>query len=111
MTYVCSDLHGYPLEKFMELLEKVNFSQEDQLYILGDIIDRGKDSVKLLKWAMAQKMFSLFSVITRLCFLLVLIFFLTAPTVTQVVLQVQTEVSLQPGFQTQVSLHMRHYLQ
>ena len=55
MTYVCSDLHGYSIERFMELLEKVNFSQEDTLYVLGDVIDRGKDGVKIIKWMMAQK--------------------------------------------------------
>ncbi len=55
MTYVCSDLHGYSIDKFMELLEKVSFSQEDTLYVLGDVIDRGKDGVKIIKWMMAQK--------------------------------------------------------
>lgn len=55
MTYVTSDLHGYPLEKFLELLKMVNFSDEDFLYVLGDVIDRGKDGVKLLKFMMAQK--------------------------------------------------------
>jgi serine/threonine protein phosphatase 1 len=55
MTYVCSDLHGYKFEGFMELLEKVSFSQKDELYVIGDVVDRGKDGVKLLKWMMAQK--------------------------------------------------------
>lgn len=31
MTYVISDLHGYPLEKFKELLEKAEFSNNDFL--------------------------------------------------------------------------------
>lgn len=55
MVYAISDLHGYPLEKFLILLEKVNFSQEDTLYVLGDVVDRGKDGVKIIKWMMAQK--------------------------------------------------------
>lgn len=52
MIYVTSDLHGYPLEKFKKLLDSVNFSKDDFLYILGDVIDRGTDGIKLLKWIM-----------------------------------------------------------
>ena len=54
MIYVTSDLHGYPLEKFKAMLEGVNFSQDDFLYILGDVIDRGKDGINLLRWIMLQ---------------------------------------------------------
>lgn len=54
MIYVTSDLHGYPLEKFREMLRKINFSADDFLYILGDVIDRGKDGIKILRWLMAQ---------------------------------------------------------
>ncbi len=54
MVYVCSDLHGYPIEKFKKLLESVNFSSNDTLYVLGDVIDRGLDGIKLLKWMMLQ---------------------------------------------------------
>lgn len=35
MTYVISDLHGYPIENLKELLEKANFSENDRLYILA----------------------------------------------------------------------------
>lgn len=54
MIYVTSDLHGYPFEKFKELLDKVNFSNDDFLYVLGDVIDRGEDGIKYIKWLMAQ---------------------------------------------------------
>ncbi len=54
MIYVCSDLHGYPVEKFKELLASANFSREDTLYILGDVIDRGPESVQLLQWIIQQ---------------------------------------------------------
>ena len=54
MIYVTSDLHGYPLDKFKKLLEKVNFSDEDYCFVLGDVIDRGPESVELLKWLMMQ---------------------------------------------------------
>lgn len=55
MTYVISDLHGYPLEKFKNLLEKAEFSDDDFLYILGDVIDRNGDGgVGMLCWLMEQ---------------------------------------------------------
>ncbi len=55
MTYVISDLHGYPLEKFKKLLEKAEFSDDDFLYILGDVIDRNSDGgVEMLCWLLEQ---------------------------------------------------------
>lgn len=55
MIYVTSDLHGYPLAKFKELLQKANFSENDFCFVLGDVIDRGPESIELLKWMMMQK--------------------------------------------------------
>lgn len=47
MTYVMSDLHGcYQL--YRKMLETIKFSQADRLYIIGDVIDRGEDGIKLL---------------------------------------------------------------
>ncbi len=46
--------HGYSLEKFKDFLDKVGLRDEDFLYILGDVIDRGHDGVKILKWLMLQ---------------------------------------------------------
>lgn len=40
MVYVISDLHGYPHDAFLALLERAGFSDTDFLYILGDVIDR-----------------------------------------------------------------------
>lgn len=54
MIYVTSDLHGYPFEKFKKLLDKVNFGNDDFLYVLGDVIDRGNDGIKILKWLMTM---------------------------------------------------------
>ena len=54
MVYVTSDLHGYPLEKFLDFLNKAGFGDDDYLYILGDVIDRGPDGIKILKWMMSQ---------------------------------------------------------
>ncbi len=55
MVYVTSDLHGYPLEKFQALLRKADFSKDDYLFVLGDVIDRGPEGVQLLRWMMRQR--------------------------------------------------------
>lgn len=47
MTYVMSDLHGcYDL--YEKMLKTINFSQTDILYIIGDVIDRGEEGIKIL---------------------------------------------------------------
>ena len=48
MRYVISDIHGY-YGLFMALMRKIAFSDDDELYICGDIIDKGKESVRLLR--------------------------------------------------------------
>lgn len=55
MIYVISDLHGYPFERFTALLKEVDFSENDFLYVLGDVVDRGKEGVRYLLWLKAQK--------------------------------------------------------
>jgi len=55
MIYVISDLHGYPHERFLQLLEKASFGKNDFLYILGDVVDRdGDGGVETLEWLMYQ---------------------------------------------------------
>ena len=55
MTYVISDLHGYPIEKLKMLLEKAEFGEDDFLYILGDVMDRNGDGgVGILLWLLEQ---------------------------------------------------------
>ena len=56
-TYAISDLHGYPLDKFLDLLDKAGFTEDDTLYILGDVIDRGDGGVELLRYIMDQPNF------------------------------------------------------
>ena len=46
--YVMSDLHG-EIRCFHAMLEKIQFSDEDRLLILGDVVDRGPDPIGLLK--------------------------------------------------------------
>ncbi len=47
MTYVMSDIHGM-YGNFQKMLETIGFSDSDTLYILGDLVDRGKEGIKLL---------------------------------------------------------------
>lgn len=54
MIYVTSDLHGWPLEDFQALLVRAGFSDDDYLFVLGDVIDRGSDGVRLLRWMAEQ---------------------------------------------------------
>ncbi len=46
-TYVVSDLHGYK-EVFERGLEITGFSDNDELYVIGDAIDRGPDGGDIL---------------------------------------------------------------
>jgi serine/threonine protein phosphatase 1 len=48
MTYAMSDIHGC-YDKYMQMLEKIKFCDNDTLYVLGDIIDRGTQPVKILQ--------------------------------------------------------------
>lgn len=47
MTYVMADIHGDSL-RFHAMLKKIEFSSSDTLYILGDVVDRGRDGIPLL---------------------------------------------------------------
>lgn len=49
MIYVMSDLHG-EFDKFMQMLKLINFSSKDTLYILGDVLDRGESSIKIIDY-------------------------------------------------------------
>lgn len=48
MNYVISDIHGY-YEEYLELLEQIKFKESDNLYVLGDIVDKGPEPVKVLQ--------------------------------------------------------------
>ncbi len=55
MIYVTSDIHGYPLKDFRALLDKAGFSDDDFLFVLGDVIDRNGDGgIEMLRWMMLQ---------------------------------------------------------
>ena len=46
-VYAVSDIHG-EYDRFKKLLSLIRFSDQDELYIIGDVIDRGPDGVPLL---------------------------------------------------------------
>lgn len=53
-TYLMSDIHGC-YEQYRELLQKINFTAEDELYVLGDAVDRGPEPIKVLLDLMSRE--------------------------------------------------------
>ena len=47
MTYVMSDIHG-EYQKFLEMMDRLRLGEDDVLFVLGDVIDRGPEPVALL---------------------------------------------------------------
>lgn len=47
-VYVMSDLHGC-YNKYMEMLRQIDLKKENELYILGDVVDRGPEPIRLLQ--------------------------------------------------------------
>ncbi len=47
MTFVVSNLYGR-LDKFEKLINKINLKDSDNLYILGNIVDFGEQSIELV---------------------------------------------------------------
>lgn len=47
MTYVMSDIHG-EYTKYISMLETIDFRETDTLYVLGDVVDRGPEPIKIL---------------------------------------------------------------
>ena len=53
-TLVISDIHGN-LDFFKALLRQVRFSREDTLILLGDVLEKGVDSLATLRYVMELK--------------------------------------------------------
>lgn len=53
--FIIGDVHGhyYPL---MKLLEKIHYSDGDELWFVGDLVNRGKDSAKVLEFVKNLKL-------------------------------------------------------
>ena len=47
MIYAMSDLHGM-YDKYIKMLELIGFSDDDELFVIGDVVDRGEKPVELL---------------------------------------------------------------
>ena len=48
MIYVLSDIHGN-LRRFESIMNQINLQPDDTLYILGDVVDRNPDGIKILR--------------------------------------------------------------
>ena len=48
MTYVLSDIHGN-LKRFDSIMDQIKLQPTDTLYILGDVVDRFPDGIKILR--------------------------------------------------------------
>ena len=48
MIYCISDIHG-EYDSWLKMLEKIGFSEQDTMYIIGDAVDRGPKPLTLLK--------------------------------------------------------------
>lgn len=51
MTYVMSDIHG-DIDRFNSIMSQIKLKSDDTLYILGDIIDRNPNGIKILRQVM-----------------------------------------------------------
>lgn len=51
--YVISDIHG-EFDLFIKMLKKINFSRNDRLIILGDVLDRGSQPIKIIEYVMEK---------------------------------------------------------
>lgn len=47
--YCMSDIHGQ-FELFKKMLKEIKFSDEDYLYVIGDVIDRGSQGIDCLRF-------------------------------------------------------------
>ena len=47
MIYCVSDIHG-DYRRYRELLDRLSPGAQDTLYVLGDVVDRGPDSMRVL---------------------------------------------------------------
>ena len=48
MRYIIADIHGC-YDEYSELLKKIDFSDEDELFVLGDAMDRGAEPIKVIR--------------------------------------------------------------
>ena len=75
MTYIISDIHGC-YDSYMELLKRIEFENTDELYILGDAMDRGPEPIKVMQdimersnviYILGNHDFAMYMIMKRLC--------------------------------------------
>lgn len=52
--YVISDIHGC-YDKFIDMLDLIEFKESDELYVCGDIFDRGDKPLEILDYILNHK--------------------------------------------------------
>ena len=53
-TFVIGDIHG-SFKQFIDLLKKINYKQhEDKIILVGDLVNRGPESLAVLNYCMAD---------------------------------------------------------
>jgi len=50
-TYVMSDIHG-EYDRFEKMLELINPGDDDRIYVIGDVVDRGKEGINIVQHIM-----------------------------------------------------------
>lgn len=53
MHFVISDIHGN-YEKYCEMLDIIELEDDDVLYVLGDVMDRGENGIRILQDMMVR---------------------------------------------------------
>lgn len=53
MVYCMSDIHG-EYERYIKMLEQINFAEEDSMYVIGDVIDRYPQGIDILMDIMSR---------------------------------------------------------
>ena len=54
MIYVTSDIHGC-YDQYLRLIQRLDLKEDDRLYILGDLVDRGDGGIEIIKDVMKRK--------------------------------------------------------
>lgn len=57
MHYCLSDIHG-EFDRYQAMLEEIHLTDDDTLYVVGDVIDRAPGGVDVLEDIMARKTWS-----------------------------------------------------
>ena len=54
MIYVTSDIHGC-YNQYLRLIQRLDLKEDDTLYILGDLVDRGDGGIEIIKDVMNRR--------------------------------------------------------